>query len=432
MPYSRPDVVSGVTRITKPFVDNLLDGLDERVTLEDANATYARPTGPTCVLFGTSITYRNGTGIETVATDAATSTFAVPSRGYWTWANAYLGQRFKTVANAGVGGNTTTQMLARVDADVLSQTSDWVIFEPGPNDSTNDFTSATSIANITAIVDKLLAAGRRVAIQTITPSSDISTTSRKAHLFAVNRFIMSLPTIRRGVVATDVWKTVVDPGTGNPAAGMMVDATHPASQGAERMGRELARVLSAVVPSRSPSPVINADPKNVANNPHFGSSGSGWSANGTGLTVTYAALPDRFSNEAVLDLAAVADINERHIQAYDPYTSGKWVAGDRVRLSARIRWENAVPVAGALFEPFLRAFSRDDLNTASSVTVYGMYTASAERTTTNQPPASGDIVLTTPWFDIPVAASQRLYHAVGWQGMASGKVRASDVSFVKQ
>ena len=43
MPYSRPEVTSGVTRITKPFVENILDGIDEKLDEATANATYVRP-----------------------------------------------------------------------------------------------------------------------------------------------------------------------------------------------------------------------------------------------------------------------------------------------------------------------------------------------------------------------------------------------------
>lgn len=109
--------------------------------------------------------------MDTLATDAASSTFSTASRGYWTWANAYLAQRFKTVYNAGIGGNTTTQMLAHVNADVLSRPSYWVIFEPGQNDMTNDFAVATTIANITAIVNAPRVARRKVSIQPPRPSA---------------------------------------------------------------------------------------------------------------------------------------------------------------------------------------------------------------------------------------------------------------------
>lgn len=41
MAYQRPAIVSKETRLDKPFFDNLLDGVDEKLSVEVANATYA-------------------------------------------------------------------------------------------------------------------------------------------------------------------------------------------------------------------------------------------------------------------------------------------------------------------------------------------------------------------------------------------------------
>ena len=69
MAYSRPNIVSGVTRITKSFVDNLLDGIDEKLTPAEANATYAThknlARNPDLLIAGT-IT-RNSNGAATSA-----------------------------------------------------------------------------------------------------------------------------------------------------------------------------------------------------------------------------------------------------------------------------------------------------------------------------------------------------------------------------
>ncbi|QNL30477.1 glycoside hydrolase [Gordonia phage SpeedDemon] len=42
MAYSRPEIISGTTRADKPFFENILDGVDERVSRADADASYAR------------------------------------------------------------------------------------------------------------------------------------------------------------------------------------------------------------------------------------------------------------------------------------------------------------------------------------------------------------------------------------------------------
>lgn len=41
MTYTRPEIVSKVTKLDKPFFDNLLDGVDEKLSVEEANGTYA-------------------------------------------------------------------------------------------------------------------------------------------------------------------------------------------------------------------------------------------------------------------------------------------------------------------------------------------------------------------------------------------------------
>lgn len=47
MDYTRPEIVSGTTKLDKPFFENLFDGIDDRPTREEANDTYApiRSTG---------------------------------------------------------------------------------------------------------------------------------------------------------------------------------------------------------------------------------------------------------------------------------------------------------------------------------------------------------------------------------------------------
>ncbi|UYL87699.1 hypothetical protein SEA_SHIVANISHOLA_24 [Gordonia phage Shivanishola] len=69
MPYTRPNIVSGVTRATKAFFDNLLDGIDERVTKVAADATYA-PVFP-----DTGITYDGSGNVQTVTENGVTTAY---------------------------------------------------------------------------------------------------------------------------------------------------------------------------------------------------------------------------------------------------------------------------------------------------------------------------------------------------------------------
>jgi lysophospholipase L1-like esterase len=50
---------------------------------------------------------------------------------------ARMAEREVSVVNAGVGGNTSREGLARIEQDVLSRRSDWVLVEFGGNDATH-------------------------------------------------------------------------------------------------------------------------------------------------------------------------------------------------------------------------------------------------------------------------------------------------------
>jgi len=70
--------------------------------------------------------------------------------------------------NAGVGGETTVQMLARFDRDVLSHKPDVVVIEGGVNDLVSmENPNATSIQSM---ADKASVSGARVVILSVMPA----------------------------------------------------------------------------------------------------------------------------------------------------------------------------------------------------------------------------------------------------------------------
>jgi lysophospholipase L1-like esterase len=76
---------------------------------------------------------------------------------------------------AGVGGNRSTEMLARVDADVIAKKPDWVLLSCGVNDVwSRSIDLDTFKKNITEIVDKAQAAGIKVMILPPTPIYEAS------------------------------------------------------------------------------------------------------------------------------------------------------------------------------------------------------------------------------------------------------------------
>src|SRR5581483_1556993 len=129
----------------------------------------SQPSVSTVALLGTSITNLNGT----ISGDDGAGNYLRDARGYWNWANILLGQRFTLVAQKGVGGDTSTQMLSRLSTDILAlaPTLGWCVLELFVNDigTTATPNTATSIANATSIINQLLAAGIRPVLCTATP-----------------------------------------------------------------------------------------------------------------------------------------------------------------------------------------------------------------------------------------------------------------------
>lgn len=385
----------------------------------------------TAIILGDSLSQQNGAGPSSLDPATGTST-ALSGRGWWNWCNAFLGQRFNLVRNAGVGGNTTAQMLARINADVLAYASDWVMVEAGANDVANDVATATIQANLTAILDAIEDDGRRVVLMTLPPSSNYSTTARRTVLSQVNAWIRTLPLTRRNLVVVDVWRVLADPATGNPATGMAVDAVHWTEMGALRVGKAVANALDPLVPKRPARTLGLLDANNIIGNPHFGT-GTDWSVLGAGVTAAYQTAEDRWASKAVLTLTGITDITERGIQYVEPLSAGRYAAGDIIQASARFKWSGATAVTAAAgtFRPWLRLYARNVDNSFEPYAAQAFLTASAEQV---QPVgndiAAGELVAITHRKTLP-ATVNNLYVGVGWQGMAAGTVEVSDLSVWK-
>lgn len=326
--------------------EELADPYPQYLTGADAGPRVAKGT---IAMIGSSITAQNS--VVTPEGDTSvygTSTRAVwGPRGYWHWANVLLGQRLTPIAQKGVGGNTTTQMAARFDADILelSPLPGWVIIEASPNDAVTGITSATTITNLTAMVTQALNAGLRVILTTVPPSSYIvANTTWRAARAAVNAWVKrTAPGLFPGLVVVDMAVPLIDPAssTGAPLATYFVaegdgGLVHPNAIGAARMGAALARALSPVVPAVD---TLASDPGdgNPLSNP-FGSGGSGsalptgWSAtatDGSALTGTVATVASTDGIPAQWGQVAVTS-KDAHIVLSTTLANAGWAVGDRV------------------------------------------------------------------------------------------------------
>ena len=196
----------------------------------------------TCVIFGDSITAQNR---------ADTAGFLNNSdRGYFTWANAYLGQRLNLVKNAGVGGQTTAQMLARIDDDVLSQAAGYVFVLGGYNDIVNGIAWQNTISNLETIYNRISSYGSSVIAMAIQPSATFNTAARRDAVANINLWIRNYAIKTSGIIFVDTYTPLLDPvnTSGGAITALQIDTIHPSTSGAQRLGKQIFNRLDKLLP----------------------------------------------------------------------------------------------------------------------------------------------------------------------------------------
>lgn len=154
--------------------------------------------------------------------------------------------RFQLLANAGVAGERSDQIFARV-GDVVAQQPTWATVLAGTNDIGQDVRAEPIIFNLTRIYDALEAAGISFVAITIPPLVML-TPERVATHEAVNAWIRErVPADWPNAVVGDWSAALSTNGDGiSPAPGMFPDGVHLSAAGAEAGGRALAPVLAAI------------------------------------------------------------------------------------------------------------------------------------------------------------------------------------------
>lgn len=245
--------------------------------------------GNRVIWFGDSITAASaGTSIS----GQATSAIILDSKGFHNWANVMLRHSLQFVGNAGVSGNTTAAMLARV-SEVTAVTSDWVVVLGG----TNDPEGAATTTNLAAIYTALLAAGRRVVACTIPPSA-AATSGQEALRTNTNDWMRKYCRSTPGMYLADTAAAVADPaGSGfkSLTSCFQADGVHPNSLGASRMGRVLADTLRPHIAVTNDQLTHIGDSSNFLSEAIITGSGTsrptGWTGGGT-ATFSYQARTD--------------------------------------------------------------------------------------------------------------------------------------------
>lgn len=187
------------------------------------------PTGPT-VLMGDSITFLWGSSIP--GYDAANPTVFEDVPG---------------VIDAGVPGDTTDQMLARFDTDVLSHHPGRVVILGGTNDIRH--LESPTTRNIVTMVQMAEAAGARVIVGMIPPINDWSPGMPPANAVAGNQevadwnFELQSMAHAYGYTVVNYHDVMILPDGSQDATLFRSDRLHPDDAGYAVMWKVLAPLL---------------------------------------------------------------------------------------------------------------------------------------------------------------------------------------------
>jgi lysophospholipase L1-like esterase len=188
--------------------------------------------------------------------DSITATGSVYSGGAWQFAGGVqelairmAGPRFQQIRNAGVAGNTATQLLARFQTDVLDYEPDVVPIMIGTNHFISGMATSAyaSLFNPLETMVRMTLSANAVPVIVVPPvKNSAAAESRRAvpFYYRIAQYY--------DVPLVDLFKVSVDPATGNWLAGYATDGTHPDDAGIVALAPSLATVLQNIESSYCP------------------------------------------------------------------------------------------------------------------------------------------------------------------------------------
>lgn len=195
----------------------------------------------------------------------ATANSRLSDRNWFEMANFSVGHPFNIRINAGVSGDTTTEIRARFDRDVLQYVSsgDVVQIQGGINDITatasgqEESSLRTIKANFLNMIQRTIAKGAIPLVVTCLPISSNGTGYSAAAVnmvLTLNQYLRELADYYSGkMILFDGWAAVVDPvaTTGGYLAtpvssSYTQDGTHPTALAAQKMAAKLALILPSL------------------------------------------------------------------------------------------------------------------------------------------------------------------------------------------
>lgn len=326
-----------VTNADGDIIGIQLHGRSEMVDLRNpVNADVNELTGgnrffdllkaPKIVLFGDSRTADCG------YSDATTN--VVTNLSWFDWGQYHAGAAYvDVVANAGIGGNTTSQMLARVQSDVLAHNPDYCTLWGGTNDGLASTAAAdAAFANMVSIMEQLRRRGVHVfLISETTGAPPLRTTPFPAVVQYYNDKLRAYAASNKGVDYWDFNSILTDPTNANgySKSGWTRDGLHLGALSASTIGKlvvapalqKIGRQNLAVLPcsqvdslgnntyvTQALSNVMCINSTGGSNGSgHSGTLPSGWTSSGSHTVVhSVVARPDGFGNNIQAAITAAA------------------------------------------------------------------------------------------------------------------------------
>jgi len=199
------------------------------------------PVGKTFVVHGDSRVQDGGVGNQLVA------------RGWQNHLTTMMQGRLLMLNNAGIGGNGSNEMLARLDADVISYKPDWCFLMGPVNDfiATRNYTVAQTISNVTAMYERCRDNGIRFATATIGPWVLYNTPVIKQKHNQYNNWLKNW-CYQNGIPCVDEYSIMAAPSTGQlPSSNMSYDSGsngHYSGYGASLVAKGWFDVLDPLIP----------------------------------------------------------------------------------------------------------------------------------------------------------------------------------------
>lgn len=186
--------------------------------------------------------------------------------GFADWAVSETGglAAFPLSLNKGIDGNTTSQMLARLQTDVIANSNafDVMVHFGTGNDRIKGMTLEQTIRNLEYMYSALIKRGKIVIAIAETPVMGANVglpAQQTANHFAVHNWYLNVaPSL--GVVVVNPWDEMVDPASGSnfwPLGGLTGDGLHPTAVGARIIGRKVAEALKRLFTFPAVLPTAN-------------------------------------------------------------------------------------------------------------------------------------------------------------------------------